>query len=210
LRSLAFGSCYIYSPRGEGYNCELSRRLCTRLKLLDARWLPVYAARVHELLVNDEAWAQLLHQSAVLVPVPGSTLAQGALWGAERLALALRSIGLGRVVWAGIRRVLPVRKSATALNADRPTVRQHYDSFAIANASPRAPRNDRIVLVDDVITRGRTIFAAALRVQEAFPGADIRAFAFVRTMGFLPTISQTLEPCQGVIRWAGGDVRREP
>jgi len=67
-----------------------------------------------------------------------------------------------------------------------------------------------MVLIDDVITRGRTIFAAAMRLHEVFPRADIRAFAFVRTMGFVAAIDHTLEPCHGVIRWVGGDVRREP
>ena len=53
-------------------------------------------------------------------------------------------------------------------------------------------------------------------VPEAFPWVrflpipDIRAFALVRTMGFLPDIRHTLKPCQGVVRWAGGDVHREP
>jgi adenine/guanine phosphoribosyltransferase-like PRPP-binding protein len=68
----------------------------------------------------------------------------------------------------------------------------------------------RIVLVDDVITKGRTILAAAAKLQEALPNADIRAFALVRTMGFLTHVPHFLEPCQGVVRWAGGDARREP
>jgi hypothetical protein len=49
-----------------------------------------------------------------------------------------------------------------------------------------------------------------VRLQEAFPHADIRGFALVRTMGFLPNIRHCLDPCQGLIRWAGDDARREP
>jgi predicted amidophosphoribosyltransferase len=115
---------------------------------------------------------------------------------------------LGRNVWEALVRRFPVRKSATARNADRPTVQQHYDSFAVAQHGPLAPT--RIVIVDDVVTKGRTILAAALRLHETFPNADIRAFALVRTMGFAPDIAQPLDPCQGVIRWAGNDARREP
>jgi orotate phosphoribosyltransferase-like protein len=129
------------------------------------------------------------------------------MWAAERLALALHGVRLGASVWPGLQRRFPVRKSATALNADRPTFQQHCDSFSVPHRSG-APR--RIVLVDDVITKGRTIFAAAAKLQEALPNADIRAFALVRTMGFLPHVTQFLEPCQGVVRWAGGDARREP
>ena len=43
----------------------------------------------------------------------------------------------------------------------------------------------RILLVDDVITRGRTLAAAAMRLHEAFPNAEIRAFALVRAMNFV-------------------------
>jgi pyrimidine operon attenuation protein/uracil phosphoribosyltransferase len=67
-----------------------------------------------------------------------------------------------------------------------------------------------MVLIDDVITKGRTILAAAARLHEAFPGADIRAFALVRTMGLLADVAGPLGPCQGVVRWAGGDAWRDP
>ncbi len=137
-------------------------------------------------------------------------MTQGGHWPAERLAFALQGVGLAGFVWAGIHRIHQVRKSATAINGDRPTVRQHYDSFAVAAAPPDAVLRQRLVLIDDVITKGRTIFAAALRLQEAFPEADIRAFALVRTMGFVSGVTHAVEPCQGVVRWAGGDVHREP
>jgi hypothetical protein len=72
------------------------------------------------------------------------------------------------------------------------------------------PAPDGIVLVDDVITKGRTLLAAATRVHEAFPNARIRAFALLRTMGMVPEIGQLLDPCVGEIRWQGGDAHRNP
>ena len=142
-----------------------------------------------------------------LVPIPSSNPSATRVWAAERLALALHGVRLGGSVWPGLQRRFPVRKSATALNADRPTLQQHCDSFSVLNL-PDVPR--RIVLVDDVITKGRTLLAAAAKLQEALPHTDIRAFALVRTMGFLPGVTRFLEPCQGVVRWAGGDARRDP
>jgi hypoxanthine phosphoribosyltransferase len=68
----------------------------------------------------------------------------------------------------------------------------------------------KILLVDDVITKGRTLLAAAARLQEQFPHADIRAFALIRTLGFTPRVEQLAETCNGVVRWAGGDARRDP
>jgi hypothetical protein len=180
------------------------------LKLVDPAWLPAYAAQVQQQAIRNTQWTRLFERSAVLVPVPGSSVPPGPLWAAEQLAFALRGIGLAGSVWTGVNRVHAVRKSATALNLERPTVKQHYDSFAIATERPNSPRPQRIILIDDVITKGRTLFAAALRLHEALPAADIRAFALVRTMGFISNITHSLDPCHGVIRWAAGDVYREP
>ena len=208
LRSVGFCSCYIYSPRGNSFGSAASRQLCARLKLGDAIWLPHYAGVVRELTSRHEALAELFDADAVLVPVPGSDPSATRVWAAERLAVALHGVLLGKSVWPGVQRRFPVRKSATALNADRPTTQQHYESLSVAHMSGRAPQ--RIVLIDDVITKGRTILAAAARLHETFPDAYITAFALLRTMGFLSDVSQLLEPCKGFVRWAGGDARREP
>lgn len=47
---------------------------------------------------------------------------------------------------------------------------------------------ERVVLVDDVITRGATIAAAATRLLEAFPNMSIRAFAVAHTESEMPNI----------------------
>jgi len=169
--------------------------------------LPSLVREVYEQGLRHGAFGGLFGEEVVLVPVPGSAPSVGAPWAAERLAVALQGIGLGKSVWRGVRRRFAVRKSSTALNAERPTVQQHYESFSVERA-PIAP--ERIVLVDDVITKGRTILAAAARLHEAFPNADVRAFALVRTLGFLPDVVHLMEPTQGFVRWAGGDARREP
>jgi predicted amidophosphoribosyltransferase len=144
---------------------------------------------------------------ATLVPVPSSDPSATRIWAAERLAVALHGVGLGRAVWPGIRRYFPVRKSATALNADRPTTQLHYESLSVTDL---AGEHQKIVLIDDVITKGRTILAAAARLHESLPNTDIRAFALVRTMGFLADVAHFLEPCNGFVRWGGGDARRDP
>jgi hypoxanthine phosphoribosyltransferase len=73
------------------------------------------------------------------------------------------------------------------------------------------PREDaRLLLVDDVVTKGRTLLAAAARLHEAFPQAHITAFALLRTLGFKDHIEDLLDPCVGRIGWRAGDAHRNP
>jgi predicted amidophosphoribosyltransferase len=208
LRNLAFCSSYIYSPRGAGFGSEASRQLCGRLKTGDVAWLPVYARIVREQASRHEGLAALFAGEVTLVPVPSSAPQSRRVWAAERLAASLHGVGLGRCVWPAVHRRVAVRRSATAINVDRPTVRQHFESVSIAVRANCPP--GRIVLVDDVITKGRTVLAVAARLYEAFPNADIRAFALVRTMGLITDVAEPLEPCQGVVSWARGDAWRDP
>jgi hypothetical protein len=208
IRAIAYASCYVYSPAGTGVVCERSRLMRELLKAADASFMPKYALRVRQQARELPLWEGFFSATDVLVPVPRSTpYIAGGLWAAEELALALVKEGLGGAAWAGLRRVHAVRKSATAASGKRPTVYRHYESFFI-EPPPIAP--ERIVLVDDVITKGRTLLAAASRVHDAFPNAQIRAFALIRTMGLVSGIQQLLDPCKGEIRWRSGDAHRTP
>ena len=207
VSSLSFASCYVYAPRAAGVLAEVSRRICERVKTIDALWLPGYARFVYQATLCDARLAAVFARDVTLVPVPGSARSGAAPWPALQLALAMSAVGLALPVWAGLRRQVAVRKSATAPSAARPSVRQHFESFQVA-APPSALR--RIVLIDDVVTKGRTLLAAAARLQAELPSVDVRAFALIRTQGFLPHLDHLTESCHGIIRWAGGDARREP
>lgn len=67
-----------------------------------------------------------------------------------------------------------------------------------------------IVIVDDFVTKGASLLAAATRIQEAFPEAEVLGFALIRTLGLVPEIEKILSPCTGRIWHDGRDVRREP
>ena len=208
IRAIEYASCYVYSPTGTGAVCERSRLLRTLLKAGDAGFMLKYALRVRQQVTDSPPLAGFFGTSDVLVPVPGCVPCMaGGLWTAKHLAVALVNEGLGGAAWPGLRRVHAVRKSATAAPGERPTVNLHYDSFLIEQ--PVIPP-ERIVLIDDVVTKGRTLLAAASRVHEAFPGVQIRAFALVRTMGLIPGVQQLLDPCKGEIRWRSGDAHRSP
>jgi hypothetical protein len=208
IRAVAYASCYVYSPTGSGAVCERSRLLRALLKAGDAGFILKYAFRVRQQATDSPLLAGFFGTTDLLVPVPGSAPSVvGGSWAAEHLAVALVNEGLGGAAWSGLRRVRAVRKSATAAPGERPTVNLHYESFFIER--PATPP-ERIVLIDDVVTKGRTLLAAATRVHEAFPCAQIRAFALVRTMGLISGVQQLLDPCKGEIRWKGGDAYRTP
>jgi len=204
---LSFASCYVYSPRAAGRLGEISRRLCARVKQIDPVWLPRYAGCVYQESLRDLQLAALFASDAVLVPVPGSAETGNAQWAAAQLAIALRGVGLANRVWLGLWREIAVRKSATAPSIARPTVREHFESFRVMRFGMEIRR---IVLIDDVVTKGRTLLAAAARLQSELPNADIRAFALIRTLGFVQHMTRVFDSCHGVIRWAGEDARREP
>jgi predicted amidophosphoribosyltransferase len=210
IRSVTFASCYVYSPYGAGEISERSRLLRGRLKAGDARFIFKYAARVRQQVQECSLLTGFFDINDLLIPIPGSApRCAGEVSVPGRLAAALVREGLGRCAWDGVQRVHAVRKSSTAAGGKRPTVAKHYESFAVERMGLPAA-SERMVLIDDVVTKGRTLLAAATRLQEAFPFARIRAFALLRTMGLASGVSQLLEPCLGEIRWKAGDAHRNP
>jgi predicted amidophosphoribosyltransferase len=169
-------------------------------------------ARVRLEAASQPRLAAFFAPSAVLVPVPGSCpRTDGDIWIAELLTAELVRAGLGCLMLQVLKRVYAVRKSASAAPGSRTSVTKHFESFAI---EPRVRDGDTdvkdMLLVDDVVTKGRTLLAAASRLREAHPTARIRAFAMLRTLGFAAELQGLLQPCIGEIRWARGDARRNP
>ncbi len=185
-----------------------SRQLLALLKADDPAYMVKYAERVREEAAGTSVLNRFFDARDVLVPIPGSAPpSSGVPWVAHHLASALVGEGLGLRAWPALRRISAVRKSSSAPAGARPSVARHYDSFAVApcDAAP-----ERIVLIDDVVTKGRTLLAAATRMHEAYPNADIRAFALVRTMGLVAEIDRLIKPARGEIRWRAGDAQRSP
>lgn len=207
ISTLAFASCYVYSPSGAGVVNERSRLLRELLKAGDAHFMLKYAVRVRQQTEDSSRLAGFFFSDDVLVPVPRSSPRSRGTWVAAELAQALVRAGVGSVAWPGLRRICAVRKSATAASRARPTVARHYESFEVERVSFGVAS---LMLIDDVITRGRTLLAAAARLTEAFPGTPVRAFALLRTRGLIRGVEHLLEPCTGEICWNGSDVRRTP
>jgi adenine/guanine phosphoribosyltransferase-like PRPP-binding protein len=71
-------------------------------------------------------------------------------------------------------------------------------------------KTSRIVVVDDFVTRGATFIGSCSRIAEVFPGADITAFAAVRTMTGAE-VDALVQPATGEIRLLiNGETFRTP
>ena len=173
--------CYLaYLPKwgGGGELGERSRRFCYAVKRGDEGKISGIAKHVRHHR-NENGVRKVLGPDAALVPMPRSApLAEGALWPASMLAEALLRQGLGGSVLPLVERTHGVKKSATAPPGERPTAADHLKSFRV---SRRVFELETIVIVDDVVTSGATMLAAASAVSEAIPGVTIRGFAFIRT-----------------------------
>jgi predicted amidophosphoribosyltransferase len=205
---LPFAAPFAYSPRGTSEIAQKSRRLRDLIKAGDPRLLERLAAVAAEMVTADR-FPEFFGPDVTLVPVPGSAPRReaGGLWVAERIAVELRKAGLGGVVWPTLRRTVVVPKSAWAAPGERPTVAVHVGSLEMTD---RVPPTGQLVLVDDVVTKGRTLLAAATVLADALPGVEIRAFAALRTMGLVPDIATYTDPVVGEIVWTGADADRRP
>ena len=93
-------------------------------------------------------------KSAMLVPVPGHHPAKpGSLWVPKVIADSMKQEGLGCSVVRALGRTEAVPQSSKSAPRDRPTVNTHRATLRIRDHIDAEPQD--ILLVDDVITRGR-------------------------------------------------------
>lgn len=131
-----------------------------------------------------------------------------SLWVPRDICQVFVVQGLGKEASTCLKRSHAVPKSAFSLPQDRPTPARHFASLTVSR-SLFAPR--RITIVDDVVTKGATLVAAASRLTEAYPGCEVRAFAVIRTMS-RTEVDSILVPCSGVITYndTTDNSRRDP
>lgn len=142
-----------------------------------------------------------LENNTTLVPIPRSApLPDNALWPARVICERFRLGGFARDILPCVARTKAIRKSSSSAGAaNRPSVQEQYDSLRVSRDGLFVP--ERITLVDDVLTLGRTAFACAMRLHEAFPHAEIKLFAVIRTKGFDPELAKFVDPEIGQISY---------
>jgi hypothetical protein len=148
-------------------------------------------------------------KGSILVPMPKSALpVSGGLWVPDRIAKALVRIGFGSRVSCVLARRYSIRKSATSLKGERPTAQELYDSLSVSQRE--LGDFDRVVLVDDLITRGANSIGAASRLREAFPTSEISCFAIMRTISNASEFKSVVAPVSGTVTLKNGQTFRRP
>lgn len=203
-----FAALLAYSPRGQSDISQRSRGVCYSIKEGNPQALAQVGRRLTDQVTTGGALSAFFGPDITLVPMPRSApLVQGALWPAERICQAITNANLAAAVAPALERAAAVPRSSRAAPGERPTSTRHYESFV---AHARVDVGPRILLVDDVVTKGATALAAVSRLEECYPHAQIIVFAAIRTMGLVPEIDRILDPVTGIIRLVGGEPIREP
>ena len=209
---LAFASLLQYAPRVQAEPSVLSRDVTYKIKqdgyVGELRIIDYATLRLGQVIADHPFLGNYFNASVTLVPVPRSSpLKHGALWPPRRICESLKARGLATNVMQYLERKTPVQKSATAPVGQRPSPETHYESIEVNRPSLFLPH--AITLVDDDITRGASFVGILPRLQESFPGIEIRCFALVRTMSGCE-IQQILDPVEGNITYNGVELHRYP
>lgn len=211
--NIPFVSFLQYAPQGVSDTSMESKAVVLKIKtdgFFAKKQIIPYAIERFELnLPKLEEHGSWFSPDTLLIPVPRSApIVTGAVWPSHRICEELKSRKLGGRILACLKRTIAIQKSATA-RGNRPDPINHYESVEVDDSTPRLFRHERMLLVDDVVTRGSTFLGMVSRLQESFPDADILCFALVRTRS-RTEIDSMAAPVSGRITFDGTMLHREP
>jgi hypothetical protein len=204
ISQIDFGSFLTYSPYGETDIEKRSRTARTNLKRdehinigSEQPLMSDYLAELIKKRLDTLPFASFFNKNSVLIPAPSSSLLQpNSIWVPERLANALVNVGLAKETKSCLQRAYAVAKSSKVSSENRPKVIDHYNSMVVQKIldDPK-----EILVIDDIITRGSTLLGAVNKLADAFPNAQIRGFAFMRTITNPKEFESIVKPCTGKI-----------
>ena len=124
-----------------------------------------------------------------------------------RITSAIVRVGLAKEAFPCLSRIKSVPKASISLPKDRPKPIDHYKTMSVQKPISQP---SKILLIDDIITRGSTLLGAANRLLDIFPYTPMLAFAAIRTISNPEEFNQIYDPCIGMItlRESGDTIRR--
>lgn len=175
--SFEFLTFLAYSPRGKAEIEISSRTVAGSCKNGDISFSTRLSQRIKEADLSE------YFANSALIPVPRSTpLVEGAVFPARIICETLVSNELGESVADCLKRKYAIPKSSGQFHADtRNTVQAHQESLIV---SPVLISEPTIIIVDDILTLGRTSMASALELQKVYPDKEIKIFCAIRTRGW--------------------------
>ncbi len=128
----------------------------------------------------------------------------GAVYPTKTIAEIFVKNGIGKGASVLLERFKAIAKSSSQYTAaTRNKVLDHLNSIKVNPILIDAPT---IILVDDVLTLGRTSMACTLLLKESYPDKEIKIFCPFRTRSFEDK-DILLEIKEGEVIWDGNDVR---
>jgi hypothetical protein len=211
---LEYASFLNYSPRGASGISQSSKSFALKLKsnrivtTSPRRSAAEYLVlRLWEALPGSTL-AAFFSPDDTLVPVPASSQQKpGTVWPSLEIAQCMVERGLGGRVTRLLQRLSPMRKSAYSAPGARPGLEEHLATLEVQGGLDLGAR---VVLIDDLVTKGTTLLACALTIRSVHEGVGISGFAAFRTMGLQAEIERIVEPVRGRIWLDGSEVRRVP
>ncbi|RYD78484.1 MAG: hypothetical protein EOP84_14205 [Verrucomicrobiaceae bacterium] len=155
----------------------------------------------------DSGLSEIFREKSILIPVPRSRpILDGGLWPSLRICEELRKQGVGDRILPCLERTMAAQKSAYAGQGGRLSPIEHLQTL---NCKESSMLPLKVVLVDDFVTRGSILLACAALIQAHFPNAEVKAFAMVRTRGFVDDIDKLVDPVVGRISNNFGHPQRD-
>lgn len=207
---MKFASLLVYTPNlrdPEGLG-RLPRKVEGMIKGARPEALRLVARRCRERA--HTVFRSIFGSDCTLVPVPPSSppKAGDTLWPGLDIAKELVKEGLANDVANLLVRSQPVPRAHHQPAESRPKFDQLVDSLEWRG--DLGADLQRIILVDDIVTRGTTFLSAREAIHRVHPWLEVVGFAAVRTMSF-EVVTEPLAPTTGSITLAqSGWGNREP
>lgn len=188
-----------YSARGTSDYAKQSRVIMGKCKNGDATFNLHLANRI------KQEGKSSFFDNATLIPIPRSTPMNdpNSTYPTKTIAETLVRNGLGINILVCLERFKAIPKSSSQYHAStRNKISDHLDSI---NVVPTLIDTSTIILIDDVLTLGRTSMACVIKLKQTFPDKEIKIFCPFRTRGNDTNV--LLDVKEGEMELINNDVR---